>query len=102
MVGALVIEALMQRHYDIVLMDCDMPEMDGFEATRRIRALTTPQRNTPIIAMTASALLEDQQRCQMAGMDDFLAKPVKLDTLDRMLAGWLRQLVKPSDSAKVT
>ena len=87
--GALAIEAILKNHYDAVLMDCDMPVMDGFEATRRIRALTTQARNTRIIAMTASALHEDQQHCQVAGMDDFLPKPVKLDVLNRTLDRWL-------------
>jgi len=68
--------------YDIVLMDIQMPEMDGFEATRRIRAMnTTKAKSIPIVAMTANALSEDVQRCKEAGMNDHIAKPVDQDAL---------------------
>jgi signal transduction histidine kinase/CheY-like chemotaxis protein len=68
--------------YDIVLMDIQMPEMDGFEATRRIRAMgTTKAKSIPIVAMTANALSEDVQRCKEAGMNDHLAKPIDQEAL---------------------
>jgi signal transduction histidine kinase/DNA-binding response OmpR family regulator len=68
--------------YDIVLMDIQMPEMDGFEATRRIRALDIPKaKSIPIVAMTANALSEDVQKCKEAGMNDHLAKPVDPEML---------------------
>ncbi|MDR2692857.1 MAG: response regulator [Chitinispirillales bacterium] len=68
--------------YDIVLMDIQMPEMDGFEATRRIRAMgTTKAKSIPIVAMTANALSEDVQRCKEAGMNDHIAKPVDQEAL---------------------
>ena len=74
--------------YDLVLMDCHMPEMDGFEATGAIRRL--PGSRKPIVALTASALKEDRRRCTAAGMDDFLAKPVSRDALARVLERWIR------------
>jgi two-component system sensor histidine kinase/response regulator len=74
--------------YAAVLMDCHMPEMDGFEATEEIRRRQGESRHIPIIAMTASALVEDRDRCMAAGMDDFVAKPVDPRALDQALARW--------------
>jgi signal transduction histidine kinase/CheY-like chemotaxis protein/HPt (histidine-containing phosphotransfer) domain-containing protein len=88
------IEALEQMniaHYDIVLMDCLMPRMDGYETTRRIRTGEggALHKKVPIIAMTANTLAGDQERCLESGMDDFLGKPVMPDTLKAMLLKWL-------------
>ena len=76
---------------DLVLMDCQMPVMDGFTATTRIRAWEAAQQQSrlPIVALTASAFQEDRDRCQDAGMDDFLSKPVSLDDLRTLLERWL-------------
>ncbi len=85
--GAEAVEACAHRHYDLVLMDCAMPVMDGYEATHRIRAL--PGERIPIIALTASAMAQDRQRCLAEGMDDYLAKPVELPRLAKTLARWV-------------
>ncbi len=74
--------------FDLVLMDLHMPGMDGFEATRRIRALADERSNLPIIALTANAMAEDRQTCLAAGMDDYLSKPIMPDALARSLAFW--------------
>ena len=92
--GAKAVEACAQREFDLVLMDCQMPEMDGFEATRRIRAREAASSgglHIPVIALTANAMEGDRGRCIAAGMDDYLSKPFKRDQLYQMLARWLDQ-----------
>jgi PAS domain S-box-containing protein len=90
--------------FDIVLMDLHMPGMDGFEATRRIRALADERSSVPIIALTANAMADDRQTCLTAGMDDYLSKPVAPDALARMLAAWSGRRsdlgLAPSDAAR--
>ena len=83
--GLQALEALEQHAYDVVLMDIQMPEMDGLEATRRIRARRSLKKRPWIIAVTANALPEDRARCLEAGMDDYIAKPITLESLRRML-----------------
>ncbi|MCU0255438.1 MAG: response regulator [Vicinamibacterales bacterium] len=87
--GIEAVAAVSTGHYDVVLMDCQMPEMDGFEATRAIRMLTGAARHVPVVALTASALTTDRDRCFEAGMNDFLAKPVDHDRLAEALDRWL-------------
>ena len=87
--GLEALDALVGVAYDLVLMDCQMPEMDGFEATRRIRARERGHRRLPVVAMTANAMVGDRERCLEAGMDDHIPKPVRVPDLHRALARWL-------------
>ncbi|MDZ4800737.1 MAG: response regulator [Bryobacteraceae bacterium] len=86
--GEQAVEACSRGSYDLILMDCQMPVMDGFEATRRIRALSGAAARTPIIALTANAMDGERERCLDAGMDDYLAKPIKLDSLEEKVSAW--------------
>ncbi|MDP9239705.1 MAG: response regulator, partial [Actinomycetota bacterium] len=79
--GAAAVEAVALRPYDAILMDCQMPELNGYEATAAIRAHEGNDRHTPIIAMTAGARREDRERCLAEGMDSYLAKPMSKDAL---------------------
>jgi PAS domain S-box-containing protein len=87
--GVEALDALLGVSYDLVLMDCQMPEMDGFEATRRIRERERGSRRIPVVAMTANAMVGDREQCLEAGMDDYVAKPVRAEALHRVLSLWL-------------
>ncbi|KAF8751921.1 hypothetical protein RHS01_08259 [Rhizoctonia solani] len=88
--GKEVLAAIERRTYDLILMDCQMPEMDGYEATLCIRQLESAEaRSVPIIAMTASAIRGDKEKCLKVGMSDYLSKPVKRQALEAMLVRWL-------------
>lgn len=80
-----------QTSYDLVFMDCQMPEMDGFTATRSIRNMPAPSNNTVIVAMTANALQGDKEKCLAAGMDDYVSKPVKSADLSSMIEKWTKK-----------
>ncbi len=87
--GLEALQALTAGSYDAILMDCHMPGMDGFQATEELRRREGELIHTPIIAMTASALDEDRQRCLAAGMDDYLAKPIRDGELEAVLQRWI-------------
>ncbi|MEO1327540.1 MAG: response regulator [Pseudomonadota bacterium] len=87
--GGEALELLQQQSFDFVFMDCQMPEMDGFEATRRIRQ-TAELESLPVVALTANALSGDRQRCLDAGMSDYLTKPFTKEQLETMLGKWIR------------
>jgi CheY-like chemotaxis protein len=90
--GMEVIDAVREKFYDIILMDVQMPDMDGLEATRKIRAADL--RQPVIIAMTANAMQGDREICLNAGMDDYISKPVKLEELVGMIEKWATHRTK--------
>jgi len=85
--GAEALEAVQKTSFDLVLMDCQMPVMDGYDATQKIHTMKGLEK-LPIIAMTASAILRDRQRCDDAGMNDFISKPVGMNVLKKILLKW--------------
>jgi CheY-like chemotaxis protein len=87
--GRLAVEAIGEQHFDLVLMDCQMPVMDGFEATRLIRGSSGPR--PVIVAVTANAMAGDAEQCRAAGMDDYISKPISVRELRRVLVPWLDQ-----------
>lgn len=94
--GQEAVDMLANMPYDLVLMDCQMPEMDGYTATRRIREREARGgRRTPIVAMTANAMREDRARCIESGMDGFIPKPVAIEELETALESWIPDDAKP-------
>ncbi len=90
--GREAIEMLRVRNYDLILMDCQMPEMNGFEATKRIRQ-SNAGAGIPIVAITANAMKGDKERCLAAGMNDYLSKPVSASELETVVGRWLNRPV---------
>jgi CheY-like chemotaxis protein len=90
--GRVALNLLEEKDFDLVLMDCRMPVMDGYEATAAIRDQSSKVRNNaiPIIALTANAFREDRQKCLDAGMDDYLSKPIDLAILLEMIEKWVK------------
>ena len=95
--GVEAVEAVRSHHYDLVLMDCQMPEMDGYEATRRIRQNEGERRHTLIMALTANAMAGDEEKCLAATMDDYIPKPLKFDHLSNTLKKWAAALHPPME-----
>jgi CheY-like chemotaxis protein len=88
--GIQALKAMERASYALVLMDCQMPEMDGYEATAAIRSLEQEtNRRTPVVALTAHALPIDREKCLAADMDDHVAKPLKVEELHRIVKKWL-------------
>ena len=88
--GQLAVDRIAQEHeFDVILMDCQMPVLDGYEATRKIREDESSSQRIPIIAMTANAMEGDKDKCLAAGMDDYISKPVKMQALKETLQRWL-------------
>jgi PAS domain S-box-containing protein len=93
--GKEVLQALEGVPYDLILMDCQMPDMDGFEATRIIRQSEESGKRIPILAMTANAVQGDRERCLAVGMDDYISKPVRQQDLANLLSRWTPSIGKP-------
>ncbi|MBF0203363.1 MAG: response regulator [Desulfamplus sp.] len=89
--GKEALKALVLDKYDLLLMDCQMPEMDGYEATKKIRQGDAGIQNVkiPVIAMTANSMQEDREKCLESGMDDYISKPVHHKTIEKILEKWL-------------
>jgi signal transduction histidine kinase/CheY-like chemotaxis protein len=98
--GGEALAMLSETRFDVMLMDCSMPVMDGFEATRRIRALEeTRGYRTPILAMTANAMEGDRERCLESGMDDYMSKPMRAEVLFDMLSKWTGRAAQSTGAA---
>ena len=96
--GQEALAAIERGRYDLVLMDCQMPELDGYEATRRLRRTGA---RLPVIALTAHAIPNVRERCLAAGMDDYLAKPAIESELRSMLRNWLPAAADPRDTGAI-
>ena len=86
--GRDAVKMVCQHQYDLVLMDCNMPDMDGFEATKEIRKLEGRKNHTKIVALTANAIKGFREKCLAAGMDDYLSKPIRTSKLQEIVARW--------------
>lgn len=102
--GFEVMQLAKKRSFDLIFMDCQMPEMDGFEATKNVRSYEneTMAEKTPIIAFTASAMIGDKERCLAAGMDDYLTKPITHEDMGKALLKWLSHKLEKNSPRPVT
>ena len=92
--GLEALELLTRQDYDLILMDCQMPVMDGYTATQELRLREDNKRHSVVIALTANAMLEDRQKCLAAGMDDYLSKPLEQEDLAKVIQRWTTQKAK--------
>jgi len=97
--GKTAVQMYSDHRFELVFMDIQMPEMDGLEATKAIRALQTSEQRPVIIALTANAMLGDRERCLQAGMDDYLAKPIKQQDIESVIAKWFPAVVSPEQGS---
>ena len=88
--GAEALEAFRRNSYDLIIMDIQMPEMDGYEATKEIRRIEGTTKHVPIVALTANALQGDREKCLSAGMDEYISKPFRAAELEAVLLKFLR------------
>ena len=89
--GELAVKYVEEHPTDLILMDCQMPVMDGYEATRCIREFSKGKNEIPIVAVTANAMSTDKEKCLDAGMDDYIPKPVKKNTLEEKIDLWMHK-----------
>ena len=87
--GIEALAAIRERPYDVVLMDVQMPEMDGYTATRRVRGLAGEIARTPVVGMTANAMKGDREKCLEAGMDDYISKPISAQEFLQKISQWV-------------
>ena len=99
--GVDAVKAVMDKRYDIIFMDCQMPEMDGYECTAKIREIEGEKRHTKIIAMTANAMEGDRKKCIDAGMDDYISKPLNFNTLYKMIQECERERTPDSNDFNI-
>ncbi|HEY8132629.1 MAG TPA: PAS domain S-box protein [Thermoanaerobaculia bacterium] len=99
--GAEAIDAIRRRSYDLILLDCQMPDIDGYDVARSIRRMASATRRVPIVAMTAHAMEGEREKCLAAGMDDYLAKPVSTQRLSTVLVRWLGTREEVVDTEKI-
>jgi CheY-like chemotaxis protein len=92
--GHEAIDIAQNRHFDLILMDCQMPEMDGFETTRWIRKQDGPNQHTPVVALTANVLATVRDHCIQAGMNDYVSKPVTRKKMAETLEKWIARKEK--------
>ena len=100
--GAEAVAAAARASYDLILMDCQMPEMDGYDATREIRRRENGHPPVPIVAMTASAMQGDRERCLAAGMDDYVTKPISRERLEHVIERWTGSSSSPPATGPTT
>jgi CheY-like chemotaxis protein len=101
--GRAAVDILEEQNFDLVLMDCHMPEMNGYDATEAIRRLPDGiAAEIPIIAMTANAMARDEERCLAIGMNDYLSKPFEIAEFKRKLSPWVAFAAAPDDESSIT